>query len=113
LAATFAVEPISSGAAHFQDHRHRPAMGERTVLPDSTARPQSGARPRNEQRQHDRRQDTAAAPAPERNGSSTFDTALIAGALPPEAKTMDDLIRQIGSNEFPPESEARLKDILA
>ena len=88
-------------------------MGERTVLPDSTARAQSGARPRNEQRQNDRRQDATSTPTPERNGSSTFDTALIAGALPSAPKSVDDLIRQISSNEFSPESEARLKDILA
>lgn len=113
MAASFAVEPISSGAAHFQDHRHRPAMGERTLLPDSTAKTQGKARPRNEQRQNEGRRDTASAPTPERNGSSTFDTALIAGALPSAPKSVDDLIRQIASNELSPESEARLKDILA
>lgn len=42
-----------------------------------------------------------------------FAAAVIAGALPPTPQSMDELIRRIGSSEIPPESEARLKDILA
>lgn len=110
MATTLAIEPVSPGTAHLLDYRHRPAMGERTILPDSTARAQAGAQPRNEQRQIDRHKDD---PAPQRSGSAMFAAAVIAGSMPPTPQTMDELIRRIGISEIPPESEARLKDILA
>lgn len=112
MVATLAIEPVSSGTTHLQDYRHRPAMGERTVLPDSTQRSQAGAQPRNEQRQQDRNSDSAPSPRPNRSGSSMFAAAVIAGSMPPVPKSMDELIRRIGISEIPPESEARLKDIL-
>ncbi len=113
MVATLAVEPVSSGTTHLLDYRHRPAMGERTILPDSTAKAQAGAQPRNEQRQQDRRQEASAAPHPPRSGSAMFAAAVIAGSMPPTPQSMDELIRRIGISEIPPESEARLKDILA
>ena len=113
MVATLAVEPVSPGTTHQQDYRYRPAMGERTVLPDSTAKAQAGAQSRNEQRQNDRRQDAAAAPHPPRSGSAMFAAAVIAGSMPPVPQSMDELIRRIGISEIPPESEARLRDILA
>ncbi|MBE7732105.1 hypothetical protein [Devosia faecipullorum] len=113
MVTALAIEPVSSGTTHLQDYRHRPAMGERTLLPNGTAQTQPGAQPRNEQRQHDRRQEASPSPPPSRSGSSMFAAAVIAGALPPTPQSMDELIRRIGSSEIPPESEARLKDILA
>lgn len=113
MVTALAIEPVSSGTTYLQDYRHRPAMGERTLLPDGAVQTQPGAQPRNEQRQHDRRQEANPSPQPSRTGSSMFAAAVIAGALPPTPQSMDELIRRIGSSEIPPESEARLKDILA
>lgn len=113
MVATLAIEPVSSGTTHLLDYRHRPAMGERTVLPDSAQKPQAGAQTRNEQRQHDRRQDASPSPQPPRSGSSIFAAAVIAGSLPPTPQSMEELIRRIGSSEIPEESQARLKDLLA
>jgi hypothetical protein len=107
------VEPISSGATHLMDFRNRPAMGERTILPDSTARTHQSPQPRNEQKQQDRTKEQSATPQPPRSASSNFAAAIIAGSLPPVPQSMDELIRRIGISEIPPESEARLKDILA
>ncbi len=113
MVLTLAVEPVSSGTTHFQDYRNRPTMGERTILPNSTTQPQPDQKPRNEARQHDRREQATPAPKPASNGSTIFAAAVIAGALPPVPQSMDELIRRIGISEIPPESEARLRDIIA
>ncbi|WIY51648.1 hypothetical protein O9Z70_09110 [Devosia sp. YIM 151766] len=113
MLASHALAPVSAGAANLQEYRNRSATGERTILPDSTARAKAGAQPRNEQRQRDRHQDAATPPPPTRSGSSKFAAAVIAGALPPTPKSMEELIRRIGASEIPSESEARLKDIMA
>ena len=113
MASNIAVVPVFSGMAHFQDHRHRPSLGERTVLPDSAARPQPGPRARNDKRQQDQGQDSGSASPPTGNSSSTFDAALMAGTLPPDPGTRDELIRRIGSTDVSEQSEARLKDFLA
>lgn len=113
MVTALAIEPVSSGTTNLQDYRHRPAMGERTLLPDGAARAQSSPQPRNEQRQQDRRQEAGPAPQSPRSGSSMFAAAVIAGSMPPTPQSMDELIRRIGISEIPPESEARLRDILA
>ncbi|KKB09914.1 hypothetical protein [Devosia chinhatensis] len=113
MVTNLVVEPVLPGTTHLHDFRHRPAMGERTMLPDSAARPQPSPQPRNEQRQGDRRQENARTEPPQRSSSSMFAAAIIAGALPPVPKSMEELIRRIGMSEIPQESEARLKDILA
>lgn len=110
---TLAVEPVSSGTTHFQDYRNRPAMGERTMLPNSAAQPQPDQKPRNEPRQQDRQDRATQTPKPASSGSTMFAAAVISGALPPTPQSMQELIRRIGSSEIPPESEARLKDIIA
>ena len=62
--------------------------------------------------------DTTAArnpsPAPARKDSSAiFAAAVIAGALSPRPRTMEELILRIGTSPIPEESEARLKDLIA
>lgn len=114
MVATIAVEPISTASAGLTDHRFRPAMGERTVLPDSTQKSAPPARPGSQDRQARAQKDTAERTAdPQRDRSSDFAAAVIAGALPPQPQSMEELIRRIGSSEIPPESQARLKDLLA
>ena len=109
------VEPVSAGATHIGDHRSRPAMGERTVLPDGLKKSAAGAKAGD--RNHlpfDNRPKKDEQPSPaERNRSADFAAAVIAGALPPTPQSMEELLRRIGAAEIPEESQARLKDLLA
>lgn len=114
MVATVAVEPISTASAGLMDHRFRPAMGERTVLPDSTPKSAPPSRPGSQDRQARAQADSTDKPAePQRDRTSDFAAAVIAGALPPQPQSMEELLRRIGSSEIPPESQARLKDLLA
>lgn len=114
MVATVAVEPISTASAGLMDHRFRPAMGERTVLPDVTQKSAPAPRAGSQERQSRSSDRPAETPAePQRDRSSDFAAAVIAGALPPQPQSMEELLRRIGSSEIPPESEARLKDLLA
>ncbi|ODT68191.1 MAG: hypothetical protein ABS75_21240 [Pelagibacterium sp. SCN 63-23] len=116
MVAILAIEPVSTGTTGFMDHRYRPAMGERTVLPDSTQKSPASARPGDRGREfpEDRHQDRAEPPAePARSSAANFAAAVIAGALPPTPASMEELIRRIGASEIPEESQARLRDLLA
>jgi len=116
MVASLAIEPVSPGSANLSDYRHRPAMGERTVLHDSTQQAPNTARPgdrdgkrpfeRPEQKQERRAE-------PERDRTADFAAAVIAGALPPTPQSMEELIRRIGTAEIPEESQARLRDLIA
>ena len=44
MVANLAIEPVSPGSANLMEFRHRPAMGERTVLQDSTQKAPAGSR---------------------------------------------------------------------
>lgn len=55
----------------------------------------------------------AAPSEPEQHSSPTFTTALIANAYPAGSPHSEDIIRRLGTAPTPPESEARLKDLLA
>lgn len=114
MVASIAMGPITPGSAALLNHRHRPAMGEKPMLPDST--PESTASPRSDDRNFlpSQRPRQAEPPAePERSRTADFAAAVIAGALLPTPKSMDELIRRIGTSEIPEESQARLKDLLA
>ncbi len=52
-------------------------------------------------------------PLPQPDRSSTFAAAVIAGALSPTPRTMEQLIARIGASTIPEESLARLKDLMA
>lgn len=115
MVTSLAIEPVSSGTTHLSDYRHRPAMGERTVLPDSTQKSPSSTRPGDRDRglpQQKAASDEQPMEA-ERNRAADFAAAVIAGALPPTPKSMEELLRRIGSAEIPEESQARLRDLLA
>ena len=108
-----AADPIisSSGLAGY---RTRPTFGERSLLPDSPPPPpknssasDNGAFPRQESPVEPQAEQDRA------DAGSMFAAAVIAGALPPVPTTMEELIKRIGSIPIPPESEARLKDLLA
>ncbi|MHA6297748.1 hypothetical protein [Devosia sp. CAU 1758] len=113
MVTSLAIEPVSSGATHMTDYRYRPSMGERTILPDSTQKSPTSAKAgdRNAHLSDDKR------PEPpvevERDRTSDFAAAVIAGALSPKPQTMEELLRRIGSADIPEESQARLKDLLA
>lgn len=112
MAATH-VTPISSSTTHLQGYRHRAEAERRPALPDGNAARQRDVLSREEERrQHPGKQDDPPAPRPARSGSASFAAAVIAGALPPVPKTMNELMRRIGASEIPPESAARLRDIL-
>jgi hypothetical protein len=116
MVTSLAVEPVSSGVTHMTDYRYRPAMGERTVLPDSTQKSPASARPgeRDDRPSFGRKADNDEQPVEiDRDRSADFAAAVIAGALSPTPQTMEELLRRIGSAEIPEESQARLKDLLA
>lgn len=108
------ADPLSSGSIGLSNYRARPVTGERSVLPDSTP-----PAPRNSSAGENgtfQRQDPPAEPAPEAErygAASMFAAAVIAGAMPPAPTTVEEVIMRIGSIPLPPESEARLKDLLA
>lgn len=84
------------------------------MLPDS-ARPAPDNAPANNNRQFtpDERKAPPQQEAPRRDSSAMFAAAVIAGALPPEPQTLEELMRRIGTSSIPEESQARLKDLLA
>ncbi|KQX39856.1 hypothetical protein ASD04_04180 [Devosia sp. Root436] len=115
MITAIAADPIisSSGLAGY---RTRPNLGERSLLPDSPppAPKNSGASDNGTFPQHD----TPAEPLPKQDAesfgvASLFAAAVIAGKMPPVPTTMEELIMRIGSIPLPPESEARIKDLLA
>jgi hypothetical protein len=107
-------EPSVSSPVNALDYRYRPAMGERTILPDSTAKApgnsaagENGSLPKPDR-------DLARQPElPQKENSAIFVAAVISGALSPTPQTMDELITRIGTSPIPEELEARLKDLLA
>ena len=115
MVLNLAVEPVSSGASQMSDFRYRPAMGERTVLPEGPQKPSGNAKPGDrESLPFGKKARTEDRPVePERNRTADFAAAVIAGALSPTPQSMEELLRRIGSAEIPQESQARLKDLLA
>ncbi|UYO00685.1 MAG: hypothetical protein KIT02_05585 [Devosia sp.] len=117
MVTAIALEPVSPGSTFLAEQRYRPAASERPIMHDSTQHAAGSSRPDNRQKQSspedDARNDDEALPDPLRSGASKFAAAVIAGALPPTPQSMEELIRRIGSSEIPPESQARLKDIIA
>jgi len=117
MVATHAIEPVSTGSTNLMDYRYRPAMGERTVLPDSTQKSGGAAQPGGDRRlPHEKRahgEEDQLPPEPSRSGASDFAAAVIAGALPPRPQSLEELFRRIGAAEIPQESMARLKDFMA
>ena len=108
------VDPIVIGSSALANYRNRPTTGERSLLAESTppAPRNSGA---DDKGAFPRQEPPVTPPVDEeRHGAaSMFAAAVIAGNLPPVPTTMEELIMRIGSAPIPPESEARLKDLLA
>ena len=106
-------EPAISGTTNMSAYRYRPAMGERTVLPNSTANAPKNSAPSEDGRFPEPDRKTPQQPeAPRKDSSSIFAAAVISGALSPTPKTMEELMVRIGTSQIPEELEARLKDIL-
>lgn len=107
-------EPAISGTTNLTDYRYRPAMGERTMLPDSTPPAPKNSSASTDGQFPQGEQQTPPQPAlPHRDPSAMFAAAVIAGALSPTPKTIEELMLRIGISTIPEESEARLKDMLA
>lgn len=107
-------EQAISGTINLTDYRHRAAMGERTMLPDSTpTAPKSSSASQDGQFPQGGHQTPPQPAPPRRDPSAMFAAAVIAGALSPTPKTMEELMQRIGTSTIPEESEARLKDLLA
>jgi hypothetical protein len=102
------ADPIVSSSL-MAGYRNRPSIGERSLLPESPppAPQNSGASDNGTFPQPEPQ------PEPRQDAGSMFAAAVIAGALPPVPTTMEELILRIGAIPIPPESEARLKDLLA
>lgn len=110
------ADPIPTGSSTLAGYRMRPDTSVRSVLPDSAPPPHKGPGPGSDGTFP--RYDPPEVPAPpaehERYGAaSMFAAAVIAGNLPPAPTTIEEVIMRIGSIPLPPESEARLKDLLA
>jgi len=108
MVAAIAPGPVYAGNTSLTDMRYRPLPAERGAVP---ANPPAG----DSNVDHDDDNSGQSHPQPEssRNRAANFAAAVIAGALPPPPQSMEELIRRIGASEIPPESQARLKDILA
>jgi hypothetical protein len=109
------ADPIVSSSL-MAGYRNRPTIGERGLLPESpppapknSSASDNGTFPR---------QDTQVEQEPQQESeslgaASLFAAAVIAGKMPPVPTTIEELIMRIGSIPLPPESEARIKDLLA
>ncbi len=115
IAAT-APELALSGTNQQADFRHRPQSGERSMLPESApAVPKTPSSSNQGQFAQDGRQHEAPpepAPQPLHNGG-IFAAAVIAGALAPRPQSIEEVYARIGSAWIPPESEMRLRNLLA
>ena len=106
-----------SGTIAMTELRQRPAAGARPILADSTpsaaktsTSSNGGQFPKTSEQPS---QEQAKQSPPERDRTSTFAAAVIAGALSPTPQTMEQLIIRIGASTIPEESQARLKDLIA
>ena len=105
-----------SGSIAVTEVRQRQSAGERPILADSipsaprTPSASNGGQLPDFDREPSQQ---VAEPAPERDRTSTFAAAVIAGALSPTPQTMEQLIIRIGASTIPEESQARLKDLIA
>jgi len=108
------ADPLAIGSAGISNYRGRPVLGERSVLPGSALpAPKNSSAGDNGTFPH---KDPPAQPDPEQErygAASMFAAAVIAGAMPPAPKTIEEVIMRIGLIPIPPEAEARLKDLLA
>lgn len=114
MISAITADPLSTGSVGLSSYRTKPVNGERSVLPDSTP-PAPKNSSSSDSGQFPRKDPPAEpAPEPERYGAaSMFAAAVIAGKMPPVPTSMEELIMRIGSIPLPPESEARLKDLIA
>lgn len=112
--STVALAPIAPIANH-HDYRTRVSGVERSILPDSTPPVQAtadsggGRSPQSDRKAEMPSDATKTRPLP----TTLFAALVIAGALPPNPVSRSELIGLIGSASIPPESMARLKDMLA
>lgn len=117
MISAITADPLSTSSIGLSDYRNRPASGERSMLPDSTPpAPKNSSASDNGTfpRQPPAEQQPQPQPEGERYGAaSMFAAAVIAGAMPPAPTTVEEVIMRIGSIPLPPESEARLKDLIA
>jgi len=108
------ADPLSTGSIGLSDFRSRPVIGERTLLQDSTpaAPKNSGAASDGFLPRHEPPAQPTLEPDPY-GAASMFAAAVIAGAMPPAPTSVEQVIMRIGSIPLPPETEARLKDLIA
>ncbi|HEV7345655.1 MAG TPA: hypothetical protein VGN60_08515 [Devosia sp.] len=108
------ADPILISSSVAANHRTRPPMSERSLLAESTP-PASESSSASDHGNFPRREQPVERQAENANytAASMFAAAVIAGAMPPAPTTIEEVIMRIGSIPLPPESEARLKDLLA
>ena len=115
MISAIAPDPIASSLSNAASYRPAPvAATQRTILPTAAPAAPAAAGPNHDGRYAQPQR----APAPEaelieKDSSSMFAAAVIAGALAPTPRTMEEVIQRIGLSTIPPESEARLKDLIA
>lgn len=108
------ADPIALTGSAPATYRARPGAGERSLLPQGTRPAPNTAGDGGDGAFLPQRPPAEPLPEPESYGAgSMFAAAVIAGAMPPAPTSMEELIMRIGSLPIPPESEARLKDLLA
>lgn len=108
------ADPILLSSAATANSRVRPVAGEHSLLADSA--PPAQENPSSSEQGSFPRKEAPPPPPPEQerySAASMFAAAVIAGNLPPVPTTIEELVMRIGSIPIPPESQARLKDLLA
>lgn len=106
-------EPAIPKTTTSPDYRHRQAA-QPPLLPDATSNTPKSPSTGDYLSAADSDAAGSPTPAPARKDSSAmFAAAVIAGALSPRPKTMEELMLRIGTSAIPEESEARLRDLMA
>lgn len=112
MITAISAEPPVAGN-NLGDYRQRTQMAERPMLRDAApSAPENSSASNNGQFEQTDRQPSPQPELPQRDFSTMFAAAVIAGTLRPTPQTMEQLIQRIGLSTIPEESEARLKDLL-
>ena len=111
MIASVASDTIAVSTHSLGDFRSRQVTGERSLLQDSTPTPTKSADTGGQFQERPAPAEQPAPPLEPIRSGSMFAAAVIAGALAPTPKTIEEVYARIGSAWIPPESELRLRDL--
>ena len=111
MIASVASDTIAVSTHSLGDFRSRQVTGERSLLQDSTPTPTKSSDTGGQFQERPTPTEQPAPPLEPTRSGSMFAAAVIAGALAPTPKTIEEVYARIGSAWIPPESELRLRDL--